>query len=179
MSALTPSDSLPAVSDADLDAAAASLGQPLPESYRRFLLAHNGGRLEGWAFGYDPDLAPPGYDPAEDGIELSELFGIGDAASAHPANLLIQAKALHQSLATEGKQLPADWIWIGRTAHEDEIFLSTSGKHAGSVYLLYARDEYFEEDFAELFDKQGKLAEPDDLMLSKDFGRFWAGAAPL
>lgn len=177
MTPITPGTSLPALNEAALAAAEASLGTPLPESYRQFLLAHNGGLLEGMAFGYDPDLAPPGYDPGEDGIEVSELFGLG--VGGPPGNLLSQAKSLHLSLGAEGKHLPADWIWIGRTAHEDELFLSTSGKTAGAVYLLYARDEYFEEDFAELFDAKGKLAYPEDLMLSKNFSRFMASAAPI
>ncbi|PKL80363.1 MAG: hypothetical protein CVV27_00530 [Candidatus Melainabacteria bacterium HGW-Melainabacteria-1] len=155
--------------------AEARLGVSLPESYRRLLRQHNGARLTGYAFGYDPDLAPQGYDPSQDGIEVSELFGIG-VAQAGPGNLLDLGWACHQLLAESGRHLPPEWIWIGRTEHDDELFLAVEGPLSGAVFLLYARDEFFEEDFEALFDAQGRLAFPEELMISHDIARFWHGA---
>ena len=153
--------------------AEAELSCSLPESYRRFLLQSNGGLVSGWYFSYDPDLAPEGFLPAEDGIEIAEFFGIGEG---QPGNLLVKAKACHRELASAGKQLPENWIWIARSVHDDELFLAVSGRDAGSLYLLFARDEYFAEDFNELFDAKGRLEEPADLLISRDFQRFLHGA---
>ncbi len=173
------SHSLTALNEAALQQAEASLGLNFPESYRQFLLNSNGGRLEDWRFGYDPDLAPEGYSFEEDAIEVSEFFGIGESTpSQQVANLLTQAKACHHALAAQGKHLPESWIWIARTADDDELFLSLSGPEAGSIYLLHARDEFFEEDFDELFDSKGQLEYPEDLKLSSDFQRFMHSASP-
>ncbi|HEY9841984.1 MAG: SMI1/KNR4 family protein [Candidatus Sericytochromatia bacterium] len=155
-----------ALTEAELDCS-------LPESYRSFLLQNNGGLVSGWYFSYDPDLAPEGFLPAEDGIEVAEFFGIGEG---QPGNLLTQARACHRELAKMGKHLPENWIWIARTVHDDELFLAVSGRDTGNLYLLFARDEYFAEDFNELFDAKGRLEEPADLLISRDFQRFLHGA---
>lgn len=165
------------LSASSLAEAEATLGE-LPPAYRQFLLAHNGLKPSG-GFCYDSDLAPEGFSPTEDAIEVDVLFGVGASSQAQgTGDLLIQARACHQALAKDGKTLPAEWICVGRTIDDDELFLALSGPDAGCVYLLYARDEYFADDFAELFDAQGSLAYPEDLMLSRDFQRFLHSAAP-
>lgn len=171
-------DAAKGLSHAALSAAESALGGELPPGYRQFLLAHNGLKPSG-GFCYDPDLAPEGFSPTEDAIEVAVFYGVGaDSQARGTGDLLTQAKACHQALAREGKSLPAEWIRIGRTIDDDELFLALGGPDAGSVYLLYARDEYFAEDFAELFDAKGHLACPADLMLSRDFQRFLHSAAP-
>lgn len=174
--------SLPALTEAALTSAESRLGCSLPESYRRFLRLHNGGFLNGWRFGYDPDLAPEGYSFAEDAIEISEFFALGESEDSkplkQPASLFTQAKACHTALAKSGKKLPDNWLWIARTSDEDEIFLSVAGADAGSVYLLHARDEFFAEDFDELFNAKGQLEFPEDLQIAADFQRFLSSASP-
>lgn len=165
--------SLPPLTPAQLEEAEASLGIHLPATYRQFLLQHNGGRLQNWHFCYDAELAPDGFLPEEDSIEIETFFGIGSNGSAtEPGNLLEKARACHQALAITGKFLPDNWIWIGQTVHDDELMLAVAGPDAGCLYLLYARDEYFADDFNSFFDAKGRLEYPEDLMISRDIQRF-------
>lgn len=139
---------------------------PLPAGYRTFLTHSNGGRATEMVCQYDSELCPDDYDPAFDGLEINEFFGLGTGERP----LENQARALHRQLAQENKQLPPEWIWIGSTVHDDALMLAISGAEAGAVFLLFACDEFFSEDFDALF-VRGRL-ETEDLLVSKDFTRF-------
>lgn len=94
------------------------IGQRLPEDYRKFLIACNGGSLGGRLWFYKAGSVLPDAAPHH----------IGGIRPERPFSLLAQLHALH------GK-IPIDLMWIMDDAFGHGICLGVAGKLRGHVYF--------------------------------------------
>jgi hypothetical protein len=109
----------PSIDDAAIAAFETTLGHPLPDDYRRFLLAVNGGRPSGTT------SAPPGLS------RINSLHSLGDPDEAR------------QLLPTPryGEPLPSrDLIAIGFEDGGCKILLCVTGEHRGEIWYLSGGD---------------------------------------
>lgn len=112
------------ITEADLKQAEAEMNKTLPESYRRFLLQHNGGRPSQKYF-------PLTGDPRDTHGMLEWLFPIerGNVYDLVTGNLFLDGR------------LPDHLVAIGADPGGNQICLSVAGDDLGKVYFWDHEDE--------------------------------------
>jgi hypothetical protein len=124
----TITDSHPPVGEAELVQLQAAIGSSLPEAYRRFLLLHNGGRI-------DPSI----FQLHWEGGRLARRFPKGRLHvmfcidSASPNDLLKNAAAYRE-------RVPAGTLPIGMDPGGNLLLLGLEPPHAGQV-LFWVQDQ--------------------------------------
>lgn len=94
------------------------IGERLPEDYREFLIACNGGSLGGRLWFYQAGSALPDAAPHH----------VGGIRPERPFSLLAQLHALHG-------RIPLDLMWIMDDAFGHGICLGVAGEARGRVYF--------------------------------------------
>ena len=118
---------LPSV--AEIEAAERSLGVTLPDDYKQFLLAYNGGRPE-----------PNCFSVKDRGDALvNMLFGVRDSQTRFDL-------ARELELATELDPLPDGFIAVGNDPGGNSLLLSTAGSDRGEVYFWDRSGLWVRED---------------------------------
>lgn len=116
----------PPVSEADIDAFERERGVSLPDAYRRFLMAHNGGRPH-----------PNGF-PMSGGcgrvIEPIQYFlSIGEPYSL--------AQRWHDFKHPEYPRMPPEFAPIAKCPGGDLLVIATAGKQLGEVFFWDHEEE--------------------------------------
>lgn len=114
--AVTFSAEGPRIVDADVAAFEAKLGHRLPEDYRTFLLAHNGGRPSRRTFDYDK----------KDLTLLNCFLGLGRED---------EGVGLEEPWELSREWLPPEILTIGYDDGGAQIALAVSGPHAGELWF--------------------------------------------
>lgn len=110
-------NSHPPIDNAVISAFESKANIKLPEAYRRFLIAHNGGR------------SSPKKFATQDGKVESMIATFFPLASATENNLVDEFEGL-----TLAGQIPPNLISIAMDPTENRIVLSISGEDTGKVY---------------------------------------------
>jgi hypothetical protein len=111
----------PQVTNAQIRAFEQSYGHPLPDDYRQFLLAVNGGSLDGANCEFDQGV-------------VNRLFSLEDTDDDE------------RDLATRANwsrpMLPSpDLLFIGHDGFSNRILLALAGEHRGEVWFMLAGDD--------------------------------------
>jgi cell wall assembly regulator SMI1 len=132
-------DSLPPVSQEELREVEASIGYPLPDQYRRFLLSHNGGRPQSVSFRFE-------RKPGEYADSVVHWFYGIKAGSEFFINFERHYRILKD-------RMPPNIIPIASDPGGNQICISVSGSDAGFVYFWdHERESDPEEDESPSYD---------------------------
>ncbi len=145
------SRSKPPVAAEEVLRAENTIGESLPEDYKRFLLEHNGGRP-----------VPAGFPIRWNKPELArgaEFGMVGDFYAIYegkPVNLL-------EGFRSHGTRIPKGAIAIARDPGGNLILLGLSGEHRGKVFFwLHDMDPEYDET---AFENLGVIANSFDEFL--------------
>jgi cell wall assembly regulator SMI1 len=120
----------PALSEVDIARFEELIDSRLPADYRRFLLAHNGGRPEPSVFSVYGQTNK--YDePFNQSSVVNWFFGLHDG----------EHYRLTELLHWMGDRVPANLLPIGEDPFGNMICLSLSGPDRGTVYFWDHEDE--------------------------------------
>ncbi len=149
-------DDLGPLDEAALSAAEQALGVQLPDEYRGFMLAHNGGRPE--PDGFDISWRPEQASAAAAGRRalLSWFFSIYEQREE---NLLVANQVDFRG------RLPAGTLAIGRDPGGNLLLLRTAGPRRGEL-LYWLREGEVEEGQAPTEDNVGFVADSFDDFLA-------------
>lgn len=152
---------LPPAPEAALAAFESTLGGRLPEDYRQFLVASNGGFIGGslWFFGPTPDGSK-----ADAGVH--HIGGFRE----EPHFSLLWSRDCYQG---DGLRIPRELLWIMDDPFGNAICLGLTGEHRGRVYFW---DHECEPDPAEW---DGSVAAAGNVtLLANSFTNFIGGLKP-
>lgn len=141
----------PSITDSELSAFEESIGARLPDEYRRFLLATNGGRTA------DDHVR---FRVADGEGNLNELYALSDIA---------------RSRKVLGDRLPEDLIPIGYDGVGDKICLAVRGDHSGEVWFFDTMNERPESANPRVEWSKRR----DMTKLASSFGEFMASLSSL
>lgn len=141
----------PVLSEADVNEAEEKLGLSLPQTYKAFLLRHNGGKPEPASIDFEGEkLKLPGD-------EIKKFYGVGGRPTD---DLIHKTKAL-------GDSLPTGLVIIANTHGGNFFLISTRSDSYGQIF--YKDHEY--EDSLPFEPEEGRLPE-SIVFVAKDFDDF-------
>jgi hypothetical protein len=141
----------------------AELGAPLPEDYRRFLVACNGGYLGGQLW-----FTRPGLLGRHAHVGLNHIGGFREESHFS----LESARAAYQS--PDEMRIPRELVWIMDDPFGNAFCLGLSGPNRGRIFFW----DHEEEPDPDEWDGSMETAE-NLLFLADSFTSFVAGLIPL
>lgn len=151
-------DKLPPAPPAQFSAFERSIGHPLPDDYRRFLTACNGGYVGGslWFNGPTPDGSPADAGVHHiGGFREESHFSLSDARECY-----------------EGR-IPAALVWIMDDPFGNAICIGVSEPYRGRIYFWDHENEPADDWDGEV-ETAGNLQ-----LLANSFTEFVAGLGPV
>lgn len=127
--AIKMTDSDPPIGDVDVDGFERRTGVTLPPQYRRWLLAHNGGRPDPSRFNYKGESGP-----YTDSL-ISLFFSLSDMEAD-----ITQFKVWQQ-------RMPDELVPIADDPFGNRICIGTAGPHEGKVYFWDHEEEQDEPTY--------------------------------
>ena len=144
---VTFSETLPPISESDIQALEGQLGARLPDSYRTFLLEHNGGKPSSDIF----------FISEREGTDsLRFLFGMADH----------EYYSLTDQIRGFSNWIPANFIPIGCDDFGNVICLSIKGEDVGKVY-------FWDQEYS--VDEEGKPDNLNITLIGDSFSEFIDG----
>jgi cell wall assembly regulator SMI1 len=144
----------PVVTDADVRAFEQTLGAPLPQDYRDFLLAVNGGRTS------DEHVM---FKLEDSEGELNELYALSE---------------IMQTQKSLGDRLPHDVIPVGYDAGGNKVCIALRGTHRGEVWYFDIINELPDDDEEQPI-PQDWSQRSDFVRLAPDFRTFIVDLKPI
>jgi hypothetical protein len=141
----------------------AEIGARLPEDYRQFLVACNGGLVGGMLWFRGPT--------AEGGTADAGINHIGGFRE-EPHFSLDWARECYQD--DDDLRIPRELLWIMDDPFGNAICLGVSGQHRGRVFFWDHEEEPDPEDWDGSIETAGNLQ-----LLANSFTEFVAGLVPL